>query len=84
MASDQDLSGRSAGGLSRRELMQRSLGVGAALTVPGLLAACGSSSSTSTASAAAAAGKPRKGGELIVAFNDGAERHALALEHADL
>jgi peptide/nickel transport system substrate-binding protein len=78
MASDQDSTDRSAGGLSRRELVQRSLGVGAALTVPGLLAACGSSSSSSTASAAAAAGKPRKGGELIVAFNDGGSSDTLS------
>lgn len=86
MTSDNERTGPSGEGLSRRELLERSLGVGAALSVPALLAACGGSSSPSASSASqassaatsAAAGKPRKGGQLIVALNDGGASDTLS------
>jgi peptide/nickel transport system substrate-binding protein len=81
MTSDQESAGRPDGGLSRRELIGRSIGVGAALTVPELIAACGSSSSPSSATTSgpgSAGGKPRKGGTLTVAFNDGGSSDTLS------
>lgn len=80
MTSDQEPAGRSGEGLSRRELIGRSIGVGAALMVPEVIAACGGSSSKSTSSLAktsSAAGTPRKGGTLVVALNDGGSSDTL-------
>jgi peptide/nickel transport system substrate-binding protein len=56
--------------------LERSLGAGAAVAVPGLLAACGGSSSSTTSSATG--GKARKGGQLIVALNDGGASDTLS------
>jgi len=58
--------------LSRRVLLQRTAAVAAAASFPGVLAACGSSGAPAASSATPAAGKPRR------------DRHALAVEHADL
>src|SRR5438093_13785084 len=69
-----------AGTLSRREMIQRSIGAGTALAVPGLLAACGGSSSPSASSSAGspAGGKPSRGGHLVVAVNDGGATDVLS------
>jgi peptide/nickel transport system substrate-binding protein len=69
-----------AGTLSRREMIQRSIGATTALAVPGLLAACGGSSSPSASSSAGspAGGKPRRGGHLTVAVNDGGATDVLS------
>ena len=62
------------GGLSRREFLERSIGAGAALVVPGLLAA-GASGANPRPSAG---GNPRRGGHLTVALNDGGATDTLS------
>lgn len=69
--------------LSRRDLVRRSAGLGAALALPAVLAACGGSSSSSSAAGSQTAsgskgGTPRKGGRLTVAFNDGGASDTLS------
>jgi peptide/nickel transport system substrate-binding protein len=72
--------------LSRRDLVRRTAGLGAAFAVPGVLAACGSSSSSagsassagSQVAAGSAGGKPRRGGQLTVALNDGGATDSLS------
>jgi len=69
MALDEEPAETGASRLSRREMIQLSIGAGAAVAVPGLIAACGGSSSSSASSSAG--GKPRRGGHLTVGLNDG-------------
>src|SRR5262247_2583453 len=64
--------------LSRRALLQRSAAVAAAASMPGVLAACGSSGAPATSSTTPAAGKPRRGGQLVVALNDGGSTDTLS------
>jgi peptide/nickel transport system substrate-binding protein len=64
--------------LSRRALLQRTAAVAAAAGFPGVLAACGSSSSPTTSPTTPAAGKPRRGGQLVVALNDGGATDTLS------
>jgi peptide/nickel transport system substrate-binding protein len=66
--------------LSRREALRRGAGLGAAFAVPAVLAACGGSSTSATSSATktTAAGTPRRGGQLVVALNDGGATDTLS------
>src|SRR5258707_13810102 len=64
--------------LSRRVLLQRTAAVAAAASFPGVLAACGSSGAPAASSATPAAGKPRRGGQLVVALNDGGATDTLS------
>src|SRR6266851_3149525 len=64
--------------LSRRALLQRTAAVAATAGFPGVLAACGSSGSPSASSTTPAAGKPRRGGQLVVALNDGGATDTLS------
>ena len=80
-------SGKQWGGMSRRDVLQRGAGVGLALTLPGLLAACGGGSGgTAPAIQAptgsslltdAPGGTPRRGGRLIVAYVGGGAAETL-------
>jgi peptide/nickel transport system substrate-binding protein len=64
--------------LSRRALLRRTAAVAAAASMPGLLAACSSSSSPTVSATTPPAGKPRRGGQLTVALNDGGATDSLS------
>jgi peptide/nickel transport system substrate-binding protein len=66
---EEPLSGVNAGGITRRTLIERGVGLGAAAMLPGVLAACGDSSggAASAGGAPTTGGKPKRGGRLRVA-----------------
>jgi peptide/nickel transport system substrate-binding protein len=64
--------------LTRRALLRRTSVVAVAASLPGLLDACGSVASPSVRPTAPTAGKPRRGGQLIVALNDGGATDTLS------
>lgn len=86
MRSQDNPAGDHEGLLSRRDLVRQVAGIGAALAVPGVLAACGNAAnSTGSASQKAsqsasgtAGGKPRRGGQLTIAVNDGGSTDSLS------
>ena len=64
------------GRYTRRQVLKGAAGLGAAVTLGSLLAACGSSSTSGT-SASPGAGSPTKGGDLLVGVGPGSAKDTL-------